>query len=665
MFYINKITSDSTVDFAAEELKKYLRMMMPEGGDVKIAYAPDAKDGFRLGLMQDFGLDVFDAEDVELDDILYIDCDTEGGIIAGDNPRSVLLSVYEYLRQNGCRWLFPGVDGEYIPMQDIEAVKYRHKPSCRYRGWCNEGAEFQQSMIEAIDFSPKVGNNVFMMEFRIPSAYYDSYYSHARNTENRNPEQVSDRQVLQWKRQCEAEIAKRGLQFHDIGHGWTGDPFGVDTARGWEKLDDSFLLEEDRSMLAYTILKRRAGGAGMPDEEEFKTSPRARGMWNGQPLNTNFCMSNQRAREKFVKYVADYAENHSNSTYLHVWLGDAANNHCECEECKKKTPSDWYMILLNECDRELTKRKLDTRIVFIAYVDTTWAPLTEKLENQERFTLLIAPISRSYMMTLPECGIKKQTVPYKRNQNALPSSLEEYFAHFVEWKKMWKGANLSYEYHFWRHQAFDLSGIELSKRINEDIKVYKAYDINGIIEDGSQRSFFPTGLAFYTYARTLFDTSLSPEEIAEDYFSHAFGEDWKQFYDYLTRIEEKIPFPYISGEYKNRHYAPELREQLLSVKEITRAGRKLIGEHYNFDMRVQTYSVRLLEMHADFVDMLSDALAEKCVGNDDMAMEYYEKFRIEMGRREAEFGLVYDHLLLTNALYNVVFSKSSEPVLLV
>ena len=39
MFYINKITSNSTVDFAAEELKKYLRMMMPEGGDVKIAYA--------------------------------------------------------------------------------------------------------------------------------------------------------------------------------------------------------------------------------------------------------------------------------------------------------------------------------------------------------------------------------------------------------------------------------------------------------------------------------------------------------------------------------------------------------------------------------------------------------------------------------------------------
>ena len=165
MLTINKLISHSAVDYAAEELKKYLRMMMPEGGDVKIAYNPKATDGFRLGLMEELGLDVSDALDTELDDILYIDTDTKGGIIAGSNPRSVLLSVYEYLRQMGCRWLFPGVDGEYIPMKDIVPVKYRHKPTMRYRGWCNEGAEYQEDMLLAIDFAPKVGLNVFMLEF--------------------------------------------------------------------------------------------------------------------------------------------------------------------------------------------------------------------------------------------------------------------------------------------------------------------------------------------------------------------------------------------------------------------------------------------------------------------------------------------------------------------
>ena len=103
MYRIYKITSNPTVDFAAEELKKYLRMMMPRCGEIEIKYAPEAKDGFRLGLMSDFGLDTSEASDIELDDILHIDTDTEGGIIAGSNPRSVLLAVYRYLTINGCR----------------------------------------------------------------------------------------------------------------------------------------------------------------------------------------------------------------------------------------------------------------------------------------------------------------------------------------------------------------------------------------------------------------------------------------------------------------------------------------------------------------------------------------------------------------------------------
>ena len=45
MYRIYKITSNPVVDFAAEELKKYLRMMMPRAGEIIIEYIPDAKDG--------------------------------------------------------------------------------------------------------------------------------------------------------------------------------------------------------------------------------------------------------------------------------------------------------------------------------------------------------------------------------------------------------------------------------------------------------------------------------------------------------------------------------------------------------------------------------------------------------------------------------------------
>ena len=104
LYHIYKITSNTVVDFAAEELKKYLRMMMPRSGDVSIDYAPDATEGFRLGLMADFGISTAEeTAEPQLDDIVHIDTDENGGVIAGSNYRSVLLAVYEYLKKNGLR----------------------------------------------------------------------------------------------------------------------------------------------------------------------------------------------------------------------------------------------------------------------------------------------------------------------------------------------------------------------------------------------------------------------------------------------------------------------------------------------------------------------------------------------------------------------------------
>ena len=636
MSIINKITSAGVVDYAAEELRKYLRMMMPECGNIEIKYNPDAKDGFRLGLMQDFGLDVSDAEEPDLDDILYIDTDKNGGIIAGDNPRSVLLAVYEYLRQNGCRWLMPGVDGELIPMQDIIPVKYRHKPSCRYRGQCNEGAEYQSDMLDAIEFTPKVGMNVFMLEFFNPVGYYRQYYNHDQNQMNRAPEPVSDRQILQWKRQCEAEIARRGLMFHDIGHGWTCQPFGIDTAmRGG---DDEQIAKNEATIT----------------DEQRQYLPLINGvrkLHKGVPNWTQFCMSNPKARSIVANYVAEYAANHTNSDYIHVWLGDLVNNHCECENCQKKTPSDWYVILLNEIDEALTKKKLNTRIVYIAYTETMWAPEVEKLKNPKRFALLFAPISREYSHSLNVDCEDPKIAPYVRNNNVLPKNFKELFCHFENWTKDWSGANLAYEYHFWRHQVFDVGGISLAKVINEDIKFYKSHKINGTIQDGSQRSYFPTGLVFYTYARTLYDVSLSPEKIAEEYFRAAFGEDWKKFYDYLDKLTNAFSHDYLSGDRSRRlgraseWYAPEQVAELKKVPEILREGRELIKEHYNSDHRVRTVSVRLLEFHALYTEMLAEFFIEKAQGHDEEAKEVFKKLRAEVGKYEVIFERWYDHAL--------------------
>lgn len=651
MFVINKLYSHSAVDYAAEELRKYLRMMMTECGNIEIKYDPEAKDGFRLGLMQQLGLDTSDAEDTELDDLIYIDTDLTGGIIAGDNPRSVLIATYEYLRQNGCRWLFPGVDGEFIPMQDIKPVKYRHKPASRYRGLCNEGSEYQDGMVNCVDFLPKVGMNVFMMEFFIPTSYYRRYYNHRYNEANRPPEPVTDLQILQWKRAIETELSKRGLQFHDIGHGFTAQPFGIDTSvRKQDGDNDSKLTPEQRSVLAIVNGERK--------------------LWNQTPNHTQFCMSNEWARRKVVEFVADYAEKSTNSDYLHVWLGDGANNQCECEACLKRTVSDWYVIMLNEIDEELTRRKLNTRIVFIAYTDTTWAPETEVIKNQDRFTCLFAPISRDFSKPIARATEPITVEPYVRNKNKLPSGFEGIFAHFENWRKSWKGASISYDYHFWRHQYYDLGGIERSRIIAKDIDFYQKNGVDGVIEDGSQRSFFPTGLAFYTYARSLFDANLSYEDIAKDYFECAFGEDWRLFYDYLEELGEAFDYEYLEGRKpgdasRSQYYAPDRVASLEGVKSILEKGRRLIAEHYNSDFRIRTYSVRLLEAHTVFAELLAEALIPKAVGNDDLADELYKKMMLETGKLELGFQTCYDHGLAYYALDKIFLTRtrSDEPII--
>jgi len=635
MYKIYKITSNTTVDFAAEELKKYLRMMMPYSNEISIKYDPDAKDGLRLGLMSDFGLDTSEATDLELDDILHIDTDGENGIIAGSNPRSVLLAVYRYLTENGCRWLFPGIDGEFIPVNDVKATKYHKMADCRYRGQCNEGAEFQPNMMEAIDFTPKIGMNVFMIEFDNPKAYYNYYYDH-RGNPARDPEPVNAITVMQWKRQCEAEIAKRGLQFHDMGHGWTAEPFGLSSTEGWEADFNAKIPEETRKYLAFYNGKRD--------------------LYKGVALNTQFCMSNPEARTIVAKYITKYAREHLNVDYLHVWLADATGNHCECDECRKKTPSDWYVMLLNEIDELLSAEGLNTRIVFICYTDTTWAPLTERIKNRNRFSFMLAAITRTYTKPVPQEKVPEMPLePFKLNakgNEGLPKTVDEYLLHARRWQETGECPSLVYEYHFWLHQYRDPGMMAFSKVIHDDVKGYRVNGFNGLIEDGSQRSFFPNGFNFYVYAATLFDTSVDYEELKKDYFTTAYGEIADDVINYLTKITEAFDINYLMKE--GSLYAPSHVPALRSVKDITAEFAPVFEAHKNMPYRAQTVAVRLLLKHLEYCNALSDVFVLKAYGADKEAVALYNEFLKSFGKYETEIETYFDQRMFNSSMKRII-----------
>ncbi len=637
MLYIRKITSHPTVDYAAEELKKYLRMMMPTLRDVVISYTPNADDGFRLGLMQDFGLDLSGVKDATLDDAVYIQTDEKGGIIAGSNPRSVLLAVYEFLRKNGCRWLYPGVDGEFIPLKPIAPVSCRHVATSRRRGPCIEGAVSQSVLLNIIDFLPKVGLNLYCSQFFLPSFFYNRYYGRMYNDEaDTLPKELVDNDtVLQWKAAAEAELTKRSLQYHDVGHGWTAAPFGFDTSTAWAPTDDSDVPPEALEHLALYNGKRQ--------------------LYKHTPLATQFCMSSPAARKIVVDYVADYAENHPYVDYLHVTLGDAVNNFCECEECLKKRVSDHYVTFLNELDEAFTARGIATRFIFDVYHDTMWPPLYERIQNPDRFVMQLAPISRSYTRGLSGDPLP-EVPPYVHNKTVRIKTLDDFVPLYKAWKeKAFSGETHVFEYHFWRHQHYDLSGLALARRIFDDTEIYHDLDVSGMLGCGSFRSFFPNGFAYYVYARKLFDLSLTYEELVEDYFSHAYGEAWREVYAYLEEIYDVFGFGFLEGEESkdktiSPYYDPARAEKLAAVRSVTVKGKELAKKLYNTTVRTKLLSASLLMYHAEYAELLADALVHKALGEEEKALALFDKVRVYMGEKEPRLEPYFDFYQATQRL---------------
>ncbi|MBZ5797981.1 hypothetical protein K8353_49025, partial [Burkholderia contaminans] len=65
-----------------------------------------------------------------------------------------------------------------------------------------------------------------------------------------------------------------------------------------------------------------------------------RDLVNTAPILTSLDFSNPDVADKMVEIIKDYAKKRPDVNYLHVWLSDARNNICECENCRQELVSD-------------------------------------------------------------------------------------------------------------------------------------------------------------------------------------------------------------------------------------------------------------------------------------------------------------------------------------
>ncbi|MCD8103854.1 MAG: DUF4838 domain-containing protein [Lachnospiraceae bacterium] len=667
-------TASETVQFAASQLRAYLERMLPDDFAVRCV--------FRLRVLPELGSPL-------RKDCFRVNVSESEGTIAGNNDRSVLLGVYDYLHFLGCRFLAPGKAAERVPFLEKAALSanYERQASFFHRGVCIEGADSFENIRDFIDWLPKVGYNTFFLQFKVSYIFMARYYHHRQNP-FREPEAFTVSDAAAYDRELEREIKRRGILLHRVGHGWTGETLGYE-AISWDtaaaaaqpesasvkpafaavssesasvKPASAAVSSESVSVQPDTTAGQSDSAAQQPGSdskapvfpETFETmeSQRAacvggkRGLFRGIPANTNLCYHQKDAVNRFVDLVVRYATDHPSVDYLHIWLADDYNNVCECEDCRKTTVSDQYAGILNEIDRRLTAEGLSTRLVFLLYQELLWPPVKERLQNPERFVLMFAPISRTFEHSYSLLDIPEELPAFSRNQITLPTNLGENLAFLKGWQRLFPGDGFVYDYPLGRAHYGDFGYIHMSRIISEDIKKLREMGLNGYISCQELRAGLPNTLPNYVMGQMLFDREKSERELEQEYFEAAYGDFAPAAVHYLEKLSELECCDYVNGKGDRKNASVTARmEAVIACCEEFRAelsgkcGEKtdalFCGEPEGDT--VELLFRKLLAYHRDYVVRLADAIRLLSSGDSSGAAVKWKELRSYICGREDEF----------------------------
>lgn len=366
-----------------------------------------------------------------------------------------------------------------------------------------------------------------------------------------------------------------------------------------------------------------------------------RGFYKGIPINTNLCYSNPQVVSSFVQKVVDYSLAHPEVDYLHIWLADAFNNHCECDACKNHLPSDLYVHILNEIDQALTMKKLSTKIVFLLYEELLWAPEKERLIHPERFVMMFAPISRTFLRSYDIPETLPEPPKYQRNQITLPVNLEENLSFLAQWQNIFKGDAFDYDYPLGRAHYGDMGYVHIARIIYEDIHSLKKLNLNGYISCQELRCFLPNGLPNYIMGKCLMGTDASFEELAAEYFQAAYGEQWEDCLSYLSSLSALCNCDYYNGKGNriNLQVTSNMKQLLQTVQNFH---QKYLTPAPDFASPVEKLFWEHLDYHSEYCILLAQALLFLSEGNTSEAEAAWKTFTHYICSQECKFQKALD-----------------------
>ena len=635
--------------YAAEEFSRLTTAVSGiEPEILGIDSADEISGGIVLATFDFIGKENPDIRDPLLEDAWSIEISNLSGYVTGSNERSVLIGVYRYFHGAGCRFLRPGKDGEYLPECDLENFSYNfyEKADCMFRGECCEGAISYEHMRDMVYWMPKVGMNLYMIEGIVPYTYMHKWYGHIGNTRLHPKGYITDYDMLEeYVSLLEQDIKKTGVQLHALGHGWMFDKLGIKHTYG--KAESAQLKEEDRKYIALVNGKR----------DLFRDS---QGMVS--TFYTHFCYSNPEARKILCDFVVEYLEKKPWIDFLHIWLADARNNQCECEECVKMTPTDHYVRLLNEIDEALAKKSIETRLVLITYADTVRPPVQMKLRNPKRF-LLCSVLGNNYEQGYKKLPFDGNEPPFVLNKWKKPKR-----ALLLHWVSQWKERcgnmpSFVFEYRFYTDHYSDPGYMQISRESLRDMNGLKEIGMQGIMDDQTPRCFMPTSLPMLVRAEALIHTDMDFEDFCNDYFSAAFGDDGEKVRSYLETLStlfqpSLLRTQKINGDdpifiadnadngdgwVNNEEYAAALTKMLEEVKNFI----PFTEMHFETENTCRRKNWIYLNYHSRLVMRLTDVILAGAEGNMAEARAKYIEMEDWLSSVEMDIHEVFDLFLFS------------------
>jgi hypothetical protein len=645
---IYQLETGVTADYATKELAKYIEKMCGERVEFRYQLG---ENGIVLGLFETLNLSFEGIENAELDDAYEVKVDGFRGYIAGSNIRSILYGVYAYLKAAGCRFVRPGKDGEIVPTVNLSTFKadFRIKAHHRCRWDCIEGAVSYEFVRDYVEWLPKIGFNGYMLQATSPYLWYAKWYEHHGNP-NKPVEPLSTEEADIITDKLEADINRCGLTLHSVGHDYMSPAFGL---------------------FGNGITEQEVDQKGMRDYLALVNGERK--IMRGHFRYTNLCFSNPTVRRKLADYFVKYVTEKPEVDYLHIWRADSSNTNCECEECRKGTVSDQYIKVLNDVDEAFSAKGIKTKIVFVMSRDGCWLPLSEKFKNNDRF-IFMCPVRQDYISGYTNWKKSVELPTFELNKNNLSmSDFVMNMSFFKEWKKIFDGNSFFFEYHLYSDHYCDPGYSQISERLMRDLKLLDDIGVNGYMHCSSPRKSMPTSYPMYMSGRILMDPTLGEEEISEEYYSAAFGKDWRKVYTYLHTLSDlfqpdlirntavgaademftdyvKIVLPYMNN--------PEALKDFSKIGGVISDFEAVIAENIENRNACIRKSWDILRVHAQIARQIAEGLCAGAAGDMATAQNICRSLVRYLREIEDDYVYEFDFLLLYRRL-KVMFGFTS------